>query len=146
LIIRVPGKAAERRVVDAPVTSCDLFPTILSLLGLDGRKERASDGVDITPWMTTQATGTRDLFFHYPHYYPTTSPVSAIRSGRWKLLHFYEEGRMELYDLESDLGEELDVADSEAKIAERLRRRLDQWLASVEAQLPEPNPARSALR
>jgi arylsulfatase A-like enzyme len=146
LIIRVPGKAAERRVVDAPVTSCDLFPTILSILGLDSHREQARDGIDIKEWMTTQATGTRDLFFHYPHYYPTTSPVSAIRSGRWKLLHFYEEGRMELYDLESDLGEELDVADSEAKIAERLRRRLDQWLASVEAQLPEPNPARSALR
>jgi arylsulfatase A len=146
LIVRMPRESNQGRVVDTPVTSCDLFPTILSLLGLSEQVRQPIDGVDISEVISSGSSVTRDLFFHYPHYYPTTTPVSAIRSGRWKLLHYYEDDRTELYDLESDLGEQANLSETRAEIAGRLQMKLDAWLASVEAQMPEPNPDRSGDR
>jgi arylsulfatase A-like enzyme len=123
------------------VTSCDLYPTILSVLGLPQQSEQTRDGVDITGLIepSDQPIPPRDLYFHYPHYYPTTSPVSAIRSGNWKLLHYYEDDRVELYDLGNDLGETTNLAESEPETTRELRANLDQWLMSVLAQMPERN-------
>ena len=76
----------------------------------------------------------------YPHYYGTTTPVSAIREGDWKLLEYFEDGRLELYNLRSDLGEMENLAQSRPRLAKRLREKLDAWRKSVDAQLPEANP------
>jgi uncharacterized sulfatase len=79
------------------------------------------------------------LFFHYPHYYQTTSPVSAVRAGDWKLLEYFEDGHTELYNLASDPGEVTDLADQVPQRAAALHRRLKQWRQEVNAQLPRPN-------
>jgi arylsulfatase A len=50
------------------------------------------------------------LFFHYPHYYATTSPVSAVRARDWKLLEYHEDGHLELYNLANDLAESNNLA------------------------------------
>ena len=70
----------------------------------------------------------------------TTTPVSAIREGDWKLLEYFEDGRLELYNLGNDLGETEDLSLSRQSLANRLREKLDGWRKSVDAQLPEPNP------
>jgi len=84
------------------------------------------------------------LYWHYPHYYPTTSPVSSIRQGEWKLLEYFEDGHVELYNLKSDMGEQNDLSQEMPDKAEELRRRLDAWRKAVNAQLPMPNPKYNA--
>jgi hypothetical protein len=80
------------------------------------------------------------LYFHYPHYYPTTTPVSAIRAGDWKLLEYYEDGRLELYNLKDDLGESRNLAGELPEKAKELRDRLSQWKDRVGVQLPAMKP------
>ncbi len=80
------------------------------------------------------------LFFHYPHYYSTTSPASAVRAGDWKLLEYYEDRRVELYNLRDDLSEQTNLAQQKADKARELRDHLHAWLSAVGAQMPNANP------
>ena len=82
-----------------------------------------------------------NLWFHNPHYYPTTTPVSAVRAGDWKLLEYHEDGRVELYNLRDDAGEKLDLSASQPDRAAKLRESLHAWRKEVGAQMPTPNPA-----
>ncbi|KPK33897.1 MAG: hypothetical protein AMJ65_19085 [Phycisphaerae bacterium SG8_4] len=84
------------------------------------------------------------LYWHYPHYYPTTSPVSSIRMGDWKLLEYFEDNRIELYNLAGDIGEHNDLANRMPEKAEQLRRDLHAWRKDVDAQMPAPNPKRDS--
>jgi arylsulfatase A-like enzyme len=148
LMIRWPGQTAGGSETDVPVTSCDLFPTILAMLDQEVDSNLVLDGVDLTGLLQdlTAERPTRPLYFHYPHYYPTTSPVSAVRSGDWKLLEFFEESRVELYNLSDDLGEQRNLATVDPGRTEDLQQQLQQWRSEVDAQLPEPNPARQSAK
>ena len=141
MMIRGPKTIANYKCSEM-VYTCDLYPTLLAMAGLSDRIEQRLDGIDISPLLTNRnASLERDtLYFHYPHYYGTTTPVSAIREGDWKLLEYFEDGRLELYNLGSDLGETENLALSRQSLANRLREKLDTWRKSVDAQLPEPNP------
>ena len=138
LIIRWPG-VSTAGVCDAPVITMDLFNTLLNAAGLP---PEINDGLDLTPLLKDPSSKLeRDtLFFHYPHYYPTTSPVSAIRSGDWKLLEFFEDDHVELYHLKEDLSEQHDLATEMPDKASALREKLQAWRNSVDAALPTPNP------
>jgi len=90
-------------------------------------------------------TGTpkRDaLYWHYPHYWGgnLVRPFGAVRSGDWKLIEFYEDMRVELFNLKDDLGETRDLAADQPGKAAELRHRLHDWRQSVDAQMPTPNP------
>ena len=148
LIIRWPGITTAKAICNEPVFSCDLFPTLLRMAGLETQGPQKIDGIDISPLLSepNRKLKRNSLFFHYPHYYPTTSPVSAIRSGDWKLLEYFEDGRVELFDLASDLGEQVNLAPDKPEIVNRLRRDLNRWRVSVDAQLPTPNPERTKNR
>jgi arylsulfatase A-like enzyme len=74
------------------------------------------------------------------HYYATTTPVSAVRAGDWKLLEYFEDDHVGLYNLNDDLGETTDLAGQQPDIADRLRARLHEWRNEVGAALPSPNP------
>jgi arylsulfatase A len=84
----------------------------------------------------------RQLYWHYPHYYPTTTPVSAMRTGVWKLIEYLEDSRIELYNLKDDLGEQHDLANDYPKIAQEMQANLKSWRKSVDAQMPTPNRER----
>lgn len=140
LIVRLPGLTPAGVVCEAPVVCMDFFPTFAELTG--ARADTAVDGRSLVPLLRDpRAASPRDaLFFHYPHYYATTTPVSATRSGDWKLLEFHEDNRAELFDLRDDPGETRNrAAELPAKAAE-LRERLHSWRQSVAAQPPVPNP------
>src|SRR5215217_7058650 len=82
------------------------------------------------------------IYWHYPHYHPgSATPYSAIREGDWKLIHFFEDDHVELYNLKDDLSEKTDLAGANATKANDLRAKLVAWRKSVGAQLPTPNPA-----
>lgn len=147
LIVRAPGCAAGR-VCDEPVCSIDFYPTLLELTAAPGDAvhNQSLDGLSFAS-LLRQPEGrlNRDeLYFHYPHYYATTTPVSAMwrREGKheWKLLEYFEDGRVELYDLASDPGESRNLAAQFPEVAERLRARLHAWWQKVGAPLPQPNP------
>ena len=141
LMIRGPKTLRNYQSSEMVYTS-DLYPTLLAMAGLSDRIEQPLDGIDVSRLLTNRnASLERDtLFFHYPHYYRTTTPVSAIREGDWKLLEYFEDRRLELYNLRSDLGETENLAQSRPRLAQRLQEKLDTWRKSVDAQLPEPNP------
>ena len=138
LMIRAPGVSKPGGVASQPVISTDFYPTLLTLAGLADDPGHRSDGTSLAPLLLDpEASLERQaLYFHYPHYYATTSPVSAIRVGDWKLLHYYEDGSNELYNLATDVGESRDRSRDEPERTRALADRLRQWLESVDAQLP----------
>lgn len=141
-IIRWPGVTRPGADSDVPISSIDYYRTILSVAGLPGDREynRAVDGIDLTPVLRDpdHVPDRAALYFHYPHYYATTSPVSALRVGHWKLLRYYEDSRAELYNLEDDLGERRNLAGEKPEIAAALTERLEAWWAQMGAQHPSP--------
>lgn len=145
-IVRWPGRGASGAVCDEPVITTDLLPTIADMTGTRDQLSAGAntvDGVSIAPLLIDPESKLeqRDLHFHYPHYYHTTSPVSAIRSGRWKLLHYYEDRHVELYDLEKDPGEQTDLSKEEHERAKQLGARLASWSHRIKAQFPRENRA-----
>jgi len=144
LLIRWPGVTPAGAVSDEPVSSIDLYPTILEMAGLSGdpKHNATVDGHSLVPLLKDPRArlAREELFFHYPHYYATTSPVSAILARDWKLLEYFEDGRVEFYNLGRDPSETRNLADAEPEVARRLHERLRAWRASVNAQTPTPNP------
>lgn len=141
LMIHWPGVTPQGATCDEPVVVMDLFPTLLAAAGA-APADVTLDGLDLAPLLKEPAARLdRDaLFFHYPHYYATTTPVSAVRAGDWKLLEYFEDGRVELYNLKDDLGETTDLATKRPDKADPLRALLHEWRKEVGAALPTPNP------
>ncbi len=141
MMIRWPGVSRPGTMCHEPVVIMDLFPTILGAAGV-ALPSKTLDGVDLRSLLEdpNSRLGRDALFFHYPHYYSTTTPVSAVRSGDWKLLEYYEDDHVELYNLKEDLGESTDLAKRNPEKAAQLRRLLQDWLGNVGAALPSRNP------
>ena len=143
MLIRWPGVAVAGTECREVVNLADILPTVLGVAApatLTAEQDRL-DGRDLQPLLRNPAVRlNRDAqFFHYPHYYATTTPVSAIRLGDWKLLEYFEDGRLELYDLQNDLGEQQNLADREPNRVRELRARLARWRQEVGARLPTRN-------
>jgi arylsulfatase A-like enzyme len=140
LIVRWPGVTRPGSTSEVPVMGMDLHPTLVAMAGLAA--PGGIDGVDFSPLLRRSRTAPRPpLFWHYPHYHPGgATPYSAIRDGRLKLIEFYEDNHVELYDLEADPEEKTDLAASRTRDAERLRSRLARWRTEMGAQMPLPNP------
>jgi arylsulfatase A-like enzyme len=141
LIVRWPGVTPEAAECRQPVVLMDLFHTLSSTLSGEAPKAPA-DGIDIKPLLENPDTKLKSdtLYFHYPHYYTTTTPVSAIRSGDWKLLEYLEDGRRELYHLKDDPSEQTDLAHRMPDKAASLLQQLHEWRTEVNAAMPTPNP------
>ena len=138
-IALVPGVTKAGSECATPVITHDWFPTILELAGLASPAE--PDGVSLAPLLRGGALAPRPLYWHYPHYHPGgATPYSSVRDGDWKLLHFYEDDRTELYNLATDPTESHDLATANPTKAAALRAQLDTWRKSVAAQTPTPNP------
>ena len=149
LIIRGPGTAAESWC-HVPVVGYDLLPTCCEWAGVPAASiPKGIEGGSIAGLLAhdpAQEGGGRvrrprdELVFHFPHYQSDDGPHSAIRLGDLKLLRFYEDDRVALFDLSKDIGERDDLAQRMPAEAKRLRERLERYLASVDAQMPRPNP------
>lgn len=141
LIVRWPGVTPQGKVCSEPVVLTDLFATCIHAAGLTPVEE-AADGLDLAP-LFKEPTAKLDrgaLYFHYPHYYATTTPAGAIRARNWKLIEYFEDERVELYNLAKDLSEKTNLAQKMPKKANQLRKRLHNWRTSVNAAMPTPNP------
>jgi arylsulfatase A-like enzyme len=135
--IHVPNLTAPGSTHATPVTGTDFYPTILDLADLPLQPRQHVDGVSLVPLLKGGKIAERDLFWHYPHYgNQGGEPSSIIRSGDFKLIHYFEDGHDELYDLTKDIGEQTDLAASQSKTAKALRTKLDAWLKETGARIP----------
>ncbi len=139
LIVRYPGFTPEGETCDTPVITNDFYATFCEAAGIE--EIQLNDGLSLFPLLRDPNIdlGRDDLFWHYPHYYPTTSPVSAVRYKQWKLLKYYEDDRIELYDLEKDLSEKQDLASKKPQLALELLAKLEDWLDETKAEMPSLN-------
>ena len=141
LIMDWPGGGWRKGVSRAPVTGADLFATAYELAGLG--RARETDGASLLPLLRRRLGSARRpaLFWHYPHYSNQGGrPGGAVREGDYKLIEFFEDGRLELYDLRRDPGETRDLAARMPAKAKALRAKLSRWRESVGAQMMTPNP------
>ena len=135
-IVRIPGVTPPGSVSDGIITSPDYLPTILAQTDIK-HVFAEMDGRDISPLLRGEKVEDRPIFWHYPHYgNQGGSPSAAVRDGDWKLIEFYEDDRLELYNLKADLGEKNNLAKSNAAKATELKAKLDQWRKEVGAKMP----------
>ncbi|MSV30311.1 MAG: hypothetical protein EXQ52_16450, partial [Bryobacterales bacterium] len=140
-LVRWPGVTKPGSTCSEPVISYDYAPTIAEAAGILREKLLAMDGRSFTKQLRGRSGGVRDLFWHYPHYSPQKGrPAAAIRNGDDKLILFFEESRVELYNLKKDIGEANDLAASQPAKAAAMRKRLEEWLRGTGAQIPAQNP------
>jgi len=149
LIVRGPGVAADSWC-HVPVVGYDMLPTFCEWAGVPASAiSRGVEGGsiatllahDLAPEGRGEVRRPREeLVFHFPHYQSDDGPQSAIRLGNLKLLRFYEDDRVMLFDLAKDIGERDDLTQRMPAETQRLRERLEQYLSAVDAQLPTPKP------
>ncbi len=142
LIVRWPDVVEAGVVSEEPVIGTDLYPTFLDAAGVEEPDGHALDGVSLMPILrNADASLDRDaLYWHFPGYPNAkwrTSPVSVIRSGRWKLMKFYEGPTLELYDLARDVGEENNLAEERPEKRRALHQKLQAWLEKTDAPMPK---------
>jgi arylsulfatase A len=143
-IVSYPPKIRAGATSDFAAMSIDLFPTLVELCGVEIKQSKpAWDGVSIAPMLTGKGRVARDtLYWHYPHYHPGgATPYGAVRSGDWRLVEFYEDSRIELYNLRDDVGETKDLAASQTAKRDELLATLRKWRGEVGAQMPAANPS-----
>ena len=146
-IVSWPGATKAGSTSDVPVITPDIPATILSLTAVGAEPSQLLDGVNLEPLFAGDRLARDAIYWHYPHYHPGgATPYSAIRSGSWRLVHFYEDGRSELYDLAADVGERNDLAAAHPGQVVDLKKRLDTWLAETGGQFPSPNPDSDPVR
>lgn len=135
LLVRWPGVVRPGTTSSVPVTSLDIYPTVLAAAGASAQHGQKLDGMNLVPVLQGDKGPDRDLFWHYPHYSNQGGfPGGAIRSGHWKLVENYEDGSIALYDLSSDLGERTDLSKVESKRAAALLAKLHAWYRTTDAQ------------
>ncbi|HUS91437.1 MAG TPA: sulfatase [Phycisphaerae bacterium] len=145
LIVRWPGVVRPGSVSHEVVTSTDFFPTFVELAGLRPQPGEGTDGVSLMPVLKGGRLDRDAIYWHYPHYHHC-APCAAVRAGNYKLIEYFEDGKLELYDLSKDLGEKHDLsADLPAKAAE-LQTQLAAWRNQVGALMPTSNPNHDPTR
>ena len=155
MLLRWPGHVEAGATSDLPIQGSDWFPTLLEAAGITPPEGLQLDGQSLLASLAGEHDlSERPLGWHFPAYLEAyakggdpwrTTPAGALRRGRYKLLEFFEDGRRELYDLESDPGETRDLGAERPELLQSLQAELDSWRARTGAVVPrERNPRFSA--
>jgi arylsulfatase A-like enzyme len=157
LLVHWKGKIKPGSRSDVPVINLDFYPTLLALCGIKITGNKILDGIDISKLLFDPNTKIpqRPLFWHFPVYLQKyagkedesrdplfrTRPGTAMRLGKWKLIEYFEDGALELYNLQKDLGEKNNVAKKYPEKLKELHKIMIQWRRSVHAPVPtKKNP------
>lgn len=143
LIIRWPDAVKPGTRCGIPVISVDFYPTLLEIAGAPSTRFQALDGESIVPLLKGAGSLKREaVFWHFPAYLQgsggtwRTTPAGAIRKGKWKLLEFFEDKHIELYNLDEDIGEKKNLYEKMPEKAKELYKLLKDWRKSVNAEVP----------
>ncbi|MCH2103948.1 MAG: sulfatase [Planctomycetes bacterium] len=143
MVIRWPGVTEPGSVCSESVTSTDFYPTMLEMAGLPLRPEQHMDGVSLVRLLEGGEAPHREaIYWHYPHYgNQGSAPAGAVRAGDWKLIEWYEDGALELYDLSRDIGEAQDLSSEHPELARALHAKLVAWRVETGARMSSENPS-----
>jgi len=142
-----PGVIPAGKTCEQPINSVDLFPTLLEVTGAASPPQQL-DGKSYFSVLKSGGQKSLDreaIFWHFPGYLGAggdtwrTTPASAIRAGDWKLHEFFEDGRVELYNLRDDVGETKNLAEAQPEKAAELKAKLAAWRTEVGAPMPTKN-------
>jgi arylsulfatase A-like enzyme len=142
MMVKWPGTIKPGSVCDVPVSSVDFYPTILEMAGGKPQAKQVIDGESMVPLLKQSGELKRDaIYWHYPHYSNQGGkPGGAVRQGDFKLIEFYEDSKVELYNLKDDIGEKNDLTSKMPDKAKELHQMLKDWRKTADAQMPTPNP------
>ncbi len=137
-IVRWPGRVPAGRVSDAVWATIDFLPTFANLAGFNIPTDRDIDGIDQTDLLLGRTGQGRESFYF---------DNAGIRMGKWKYLlpkaHFFgyaieddREQAEELYNLDEDIGETVNLAARHPDIVARLRQATEKILG----RRPGPPP------
>jgi arylsulfatase A-like enzyme len=153
MCVRWPGVVKPGTHCDRPIIGIDFYPTLLEIAGLHKPEGKLLDGKSIVPLLKGGSTLNREaLFWHFPAYlqgkaegardpYFRTRPGAAMRAGDWKLIEYFEDGALELYNLKEDVGERKNLTNSLPEKTRELHKQMLTWRKAVNAPVPtEPNP------
>jgi len=135
-------------VSDVPIISVDLYPTLLDVAGAKRPEGYTLDGTSFTPQLFGNGGPELEqsrypIYWHFPGYLGSgkdvwrTTPAGSIRSADWKLIEFFETGKIELYNLRDDIGEKTDLAMKMPEKAKELHDMLVAWRKKVNAPMPQ---------
>ena len=148
LIVKWKNEIIAGSVSSSMVSSIDFFPLFFDILNIKNLPENI-DGKSFLPVLKNpDAQIHENLFWHYPHYHSGSGmiPAGAVRSGNYKLIEWFEKSltnnndAFELFDLENDKSETLNLRDSLPEKTEELKLLLQTWRKQVGAQMPTVNP------
>ena len=124
LIVRWPGGGQTGAIRHEPVISPDFYPTLLEMAGLPAQPDQHVDGVSFAAALRGNTFERDAIYWHFPHYsnHGMQSPGGAIRVGPYKLLEYFENGTVQLFDLDNDPGEQRDLAAEQADESRRATR------------------------
>jgi len=143
LIVKWPRHGQRGAVCDVPVISTDFYPSILEMVNLPLQAKQHADGVSLVPLLQGKKQLARQaIYWHFPHYsnHGMQSPGGAVRAGDYKLLEYFENNTVQLFNLKDDIGEKNNLVNSKPAKAKELREQLHAWRKSVGAQMPTKNP------
>lgn len=152
MAVRWPGVAAPGSVCEEPVIGIDLYPTLLEATKTKRPAKAQLDGSSLIPLLKdAEARLFRPaLYWHFPAYLQgstrrhgpfRTTPSGAVRMGDWKLIEYFDDGTLELYNLTKDMGETSNLAKQQPKQTARLHAMLKAWRRATDAPVPtETNP------
>ncbi len=128
MIVSYPNKIAAGKVSETPVTGIDLYPTLLDLAGIPARPTQHKDGVSFAPVLRGESIARDTLYWFFPQAHGSGhKPSAAIRKGNMKLIHFFKDDRVELYDLSKDEAEQNNLASAKPELAAGLKKQLMDW-------------------
>jgi len=153
LIIRWDGKIKANSVSNSPVINLDFYPTLMEIANISYENNQIQDGLSLTPLLFDLGSiNERALYWHFPIYleaqngyneftgrdpYFRTRPGSTMRYGKWKLHQYFEDGAVELYNLDTDLTEQNNLAEINPKKTSELLIMLDAWRSDTNAAIPD---------
>lgn len=139
--IRWKGHLPAGRECVVPITGTDYYPTLLDLCGLNLLPKQHQDGISLKPALYGEHVSREAIYWHYPHYSGGLGgrPSAAIRSGNYKLIEFFEDNHVELYDLAHDISEHNDLSTAMPGLTDKLKEKLHHWYKEVDALMPIKN-------
>lgn len=143
MIVKGPGIKGGTEFT-GNVVNYDFLPTFVDWAGADPASLKDIDGVSLARYMEGEEPDenflNRNLYFHYPHY-RTSVPHSAMISGKYKVMHFYESPEIPiLFDISKDVGEVNNIARENPEIHEEMFNEMMGYLKEVGARFPKVNP------
>lgn len=136
-IVSWPGILPTGTVNENPIITMDWIPTILDFMG-ENPDQEGLEGISLKSTLLDPSEEVeRDLFWYFPHYrLNDIVPYAIVRSGDYKLIHYFDGSQDELYNLEFDMEEKVNVISTRKPIADKLQLKIDNWLIETGARMP----------